>query len=67
MKLEMKKQADIILAVAVAGIVAAMIVPLPTWLLETLLAVNLAAEATFWWPRSTPRTRSRWRASPRCC
>jgi len=46
MKLDPKKNADIILAVAVAGIVAAMIVPLPTWLLDCLLAVNLAAAAT---------------------
>ena len=46
MKFDTQKHADIILAVAVAGIVAAMIVPLPTWLLDTLLAVNLALAAT---------------------
>jgi type III secretion protein V len=46
MKLEMKQHADLILAGAVAAIVAAMIVPLPTWLLDGLLALNLAAAAT---------------------
>ncbi|MBS2028589.1 MAG: type III secretion system export apparatus subunit SctV [Deltaproteobacteria bacterium] len=46
MKLDLKKHADIVLAIAVAGIVGAMIVPLPTWLLDGFLALNLAAAAT---------------------
>jgi type III secretion protein V len=40
------QHADIYLALAVVGIVAAMIVPLPPIVLDSLIAVNLAAAAT---------------------
>ncbi|HCF59175.1 MAG TPA: FHIPEP family type III secretion protein [Myxococcales bacterium] len=39
------KYADVYLALAVIGIVGAMIVPLPPWLLDALLALNLALAA----------------------
>jgi type III secretion protein V len=35
------RHADVYLALAIAGVVAAMIVPLPAWLLDALLALNL--------------------------
>jgi type III secretion protein V len=46
MTVDFKKHADVVLAVAVAGIIGAMIVPLPSWLLDVLLALNLACAAT---------------------
>jgi type III secretion protein V len=38
-----KTSSDIVLAVVMAAIVAAMIVPLPSWLLDVGIAINLAA------------------------
>ena len=38
-----KKSSDIVLAVVMAAIVGAMIVPLPSWLLDVGIAINLAA------------------------
>jgi type III secretory pathway component EscV len=35
--------ADVALAAVVVGVVGLMVVPLPTWLLDLLLAANLAA------------------------
>ncbi|MDW8289985.1 MAG: flagellar biosynthesis protein FlhA [Armatimonadota bacterium] len=39
------KYSDLIMAVAVLGVVVMLIVPLPEWLLDTLLVVNLAGAA----------------------
>lgn len=39
------KYSDLIMAVAVLGVVVMLIVPLPEWLLDTCLVVNLAAAA----------------------
>ncbi|HWO08491.1 MAG TPA: flagellar biosynthesis protein FlhA, partial [Polyangiaceae bacterium] len=38
--------ADVVLAVLVVGVVALLVVPLPTWLLDLLLASNLAASVS---------------------
>jgi type III secretion protein V len=38
--------ADVALAILVVGVVALLVVPLPTWLLDLLLASNLAASVT---------------------
>ncbi len=45
-KLFSGKYADVYLAVALVAIVAAMIVPLPPWLLDALLALNLGLAGT---------------------
>jgi len=39
------KYSDLIMAIAVLGVVVMLIVPLPEWLLDTLLVVNLAGAA----------------------
>ncbi|MBX5484816.1 MAG: type III secretion system export apparatus subunit SctV [Myxococcaceae bacterium] len=41
-----KKSPDVVLAVVMAAILAAMIIPLPTWLLDAGIALNLAAAVT---------------------
>ncbi|MCA2977323.1 MAG: FHIPEP family type III secretion protein, partial [Myxococcaceae bacterium] len=38
-----RTQSDVILAVVMAAIVGSMIVPLPPWLLDAGIAINLAA------------------------
>lgn len=43
--LRAQKSADVVLAAVIAGIVAAMIVPLPGWLLDVGIALNLAGAA----------------------
>ncbi|MFP2929039.1 flagellar biosynthesis protein FlhA [Pyxidicoccus sp. 3LG] len=41
--LKARKSADVVLAVAMAAVLGALIIPLPAWLLDAGLAVNLAA------------------------
>jgi type III secretion protein V len=44
--LRAKRSSDVVLAAVIAAILAAMIVPLPAWLLDVGLALNLAAAVT---------------------
>ena len=62
-----KASSDVVLAIVMAMIIGAMIVPLPSWMLDLGWPSTWPRRFRCWLPRSTPSTRSRWPPSPPSC